>query len=309
MSIENRLVIISGGSGFIGKALGRALLAKGFRVAALTRGQGRAPSASPEGAVPEFVTWDARTAKGWGHLADGAFALVNLAGESIGDGRWTPERKRRMVESRVQAGQAMADAVARATVKPKVFIQGSGVGYYGCTGEEVVDESSPSGRGFLTDLSLQWEASTRGVEDMGVRRAVVRTGVVLGRGGGLLRKMLTPFKFFMGGPLGSGSQGFPWIHLEDEAAAIAFLLEREDAAGPFNLTAPEAVSNLEFCQSLARALSRPCGLPVPSAVLRMAFGEMADELLLSGCRAFPKRLVELGYVFRRPRLAEALKDI
>ncbi|WP_243359091.1 TIGR01777 family oxidoreductase [Fundidesulfovibrio terrae] len=302
-------VIVSGGSGFIGKPLCRALMAGGYRVTVLTRGASRPLSADPEGALPEYVTWDGHSGAGWGHLADGAHALVNLAGEGIAEGRWTPERKSRILQSRVHAGQAMLAAVAQAAVKPRVFIQGSGVGYYGDTGDEAVDESSPPGSGFLTDVCLEWEASTRAVEDLGVRWVVLRMGLVMGRGGGVLQKMLTPFRLFVGGPLGEGNQGIPWIHMEDAVRAIVFLLENEAAAGPYNLTAPEAVSNLDFCRYLGRAMSRPCGLAVPAAALRLAMGELADELLLSGCRAFPKRLVELGFEFRHPRLAEALKEL
>lgn len=309
MSTENRRVVVSGGSGFIGRSLCRALLARGYQVVALTRGRPRNPSVAPGGALPAFETWDGQTARGWGHLADGAFALVNLAGESIADGRWTPARRHSILESRIQAGQAMLEAVSNAAVKPQVLIQSSAVGYYGDTGDDPVDEDSPPGGGFLTEICLQWEESTRAAENMGVRRPVIRTGLVLGRDGGVLQRLQTPFKLFVGGPLGNGRQGFPWIHMEDEAMAIVFLMERAEAVGPFNLTAPEGISNIEFCQYLGRAMSRPCGLAVPSTALRLLFGDMADELLLSGCRAFPKRLVELGFEFRHPRLADALKAL
>lgn len=309
MDADIRRVVVAGGNGFIGRPFCRALLTRGYRVSVLTRGPSRSVGVSPDGAVPEMHTWDGRSAQGWGRLADGAFALVNLAGESIGDGRWTPERKRAILQSRVQAGEAMAQAVAQASVKPEVLVQASAVGYYGDTGQDAVDESSPPGKGFLTEVCLRWEESTRCVEDMGVRRVVARTGLVLGRGGGVLEKMLTPFKMFLGGPLGDGSQGFPWIHLEDEVRSMIFLMERGDAAGAFNLTAPETVSNREFCRRLGEAMSRPCGLAAPAAMLRLAFGEMAEELLLTGCRAFPRRLVEMGFDFSHPRLGPALKEL
>jgi len=305
MDADARRVVVAGGNGFIGRPLCRALLARGYRVSVLTRGAAR--PAGP--GSPDMHTWDGRSAEGWGHLADGAFALVNLAGESIGEGRWTPERKRAILQSRVWAGEAMTQAVTQASVKPGVLVQASAVGYYGDTGQAAVDESSLPGKGFLTEICLRWEESTRPVEGLGVRRVVARTGLVLGRGGGVLQKMLTPFKMFLGGPLGDGSQGFPWIHLDDEVLALLFLMEHSDAAGVFNLAAPEAVSNLEFCRRLGEAMSRPCGLAAPAAVLRLAFGEMADELLLTGCRALPKRLVDAGYEFRHPRLAEALRDL
>jgi len=306
---SSKSVIVSGGSGFIGRVLCRKLVARGYRVAVLTRGAMPGPSGAPDWSLPVYVPWDASSADGWGHMADGAFALINLAGESIADRRWTPRRKQMILDSRVQAGRAMLEAVAGARVKPRVFIQGSAVGYYGDTGDDPVDESSAPGTGFLTRICLDWEASTRAVEDMGVRRVVIRTGLVMGRGGGVLQKMLAPFRLFVGGPLGDGEQGFPWIHMDDEIAAIMFLLENDGASGPYNLTAPEAVSNLDFCRRLGQAMSRPCGLAAPAAALRIAFGEMADELLLTGCRAFPKRLVELGFEFKHPRLLEALKDL
>jgi len=309
MDADARRVVVAGGNGFIGRPLCRALLARGYRVSVLTRGASRPPGTSPGAQTPELHTWDGRSAQGWGHLADGAFALVNLAGESIGDGRWTPERKRAILQSRVLAGEAMTQAVAQAAVKPEVLVQASAVGYYGDTGQDAVDESSPPGKGFLTQICLRWEQSTLAVEDMGVRRVVARTGLVLGRGGGVLQKMLTPFKMFLGGPLGDGSQGFPWIHLEDEVLALLFLMERSDAAGAYNLTAPETVSNLEFCRCLGEAMSRPCGLAAPAAMLRLAFGEMADELLLTGCRAFPRRLVKMGFDFSHPRLGPALRNL
>ncbi|MFZ5425984.1 MAG: TIGR01777 family oxidoreductase [Thermodesulfobacteriota bacterium] len=301
--------VVAGGGGFIGKPLCRALMASGYQVTVLTRGRPRPPSVTPDGPLPAFEHWDGRTAEGWGHLADGASVIVNLAGESIGERRWTPQVKQAIIESRVMAGLAIVHAVREAKAKPETLIQSSAVGYYGDTGEEPVDESSPPGQGFLADVCLQWEESTRAVESMGVRRVVVRTGLVIGRGGGVLEKMLTPFKFFLGGAFGSGEQGFPWIHIEDEVEAMLFLVGRADASGPFNLTAPEPASNAGFCRELGRALSRPCGLSIPASALRLAMGQMAEELLLSGNRPFPKRLVEMGYVFKHPRLAGALRHI
>lgn len=304
-----RRAVVAGGGGFIGRALCRAFLAGGWQVTALTRGRPRPPAASPDGGLPAFEAWDGSTVTGWGSLVDGADVVVNLAGENIAQGRWTAARKRAILESRVLSGQALAKAVGMAAKKPRVFVQSSAVGYYGDTGDDPVDESASPGQGFLADVCLQWEASSRPVESLGVRRVVARTGLALGRGGGLLERVSLPFRYFLGGPLGQGGQGFPWVHLEDVARAVVFLVEHPDASGPFNIVAPEAASNLEFCRALARAMSRPCGFSVPAAALRLAFGEMAQELLLSGCRAFPKRLMEMGYVFQHPRLAGALKNL
>jgi hypothetical protein len=299
-------VIVAGGGGFIGRALCGALLAGGYQVVVLTRGPSRNPIASPDGLQPMFVNWDGRTSRGWGHLADGAFALVNLAGENIARGRWTPKRKQAIAESRVLPGLAMLQAASEASVRPEVYVQASAVGFYGDTGAEVVDEAFPPGRFFLSRVCLEVEASTREMETMGARRVVIRTGLVLGRGGGVLQKMIMPFDLFLGGPFGNGRQGFPWIHLDDVTGAIVFLLENPAASGPYNLTAPEGVSNLEFCRHLGRALSRPCWLAVPPAALRLMFGEMAEEMFLTGCRAAPRRLMDMGYAFRHPGLAEAL---
>jgi len=308
MAGETKRIVITGGSGFIGRALSRALLARGYQVVIVSRGPSRAPAGSPDGPVPAFAHWDAASARGWGHLAGGAYGLVNLAGEDVARGRWTAQRKRLILESRLHAGQAMVEAVRQAEVKPRVFIQSSGVGYYDATEQAPIDETAPPGRGFLSGLAVRWEASTSAVEAMGVRRAIIRTGLVLGKNGGLLPRMLLPFKLFVGGSLGSGQQGFPWVHLEDAVKAIIFLLEHPEARGPFNLTAPESVSNEQFSQALAKALKRPCGMAVPAFALRLALGrEMADELLLTGCRPFPKRLLELGYMFEHPKLAEALR--
>ncbi len=302
-STSNRIVV-AGGGGFIGRALCSVLLGAGYRVSVLTRGPARE---GPNGL--SFVTWDGVSPRGWEDQADGALALVNLAGENVAGGRWTAARRRAILESRVLAGRAMAQAVERAAQKPKVLVQASAVGYYGDTGDALVDETRPGGQGFLAEVCRQWEASSRAVEDMGVRRVVVRTGLVLGRGGGMLERVLTPFRLFLGGPLGGGRQGFSWIHLEDEVRAIRFLLEDERATGPFNLTAPGSVTNLEFCRELGRVLSRPCALPAPGALLELVLGDMGRELLLWGCRALPRRLLELGFAFTYPELGGALRAL
>jgi hypothetical protein len=297
-------VLITGGTGIIGSALARDLVAAGHEVVALTRDPARATG------LPPGVTaagWDARTAAGWGHLAAGA-AIVNLAGESIAGGRWTAERKRRIHDSRVGAGEAVMAAIRAAAPRPRVLLQASAVGYYGPRGDEPVDESAPPGGDFLARVCIDWEAATAEAEALGVRRAVLRTGVVLARDGGALPKMLLPFRLFAGGPVGGGRQQVSWIHLADEVGAIRFLLERDDARGPFNLTAPEPVSNREFARAAGRVLRRPSFFPGPAAAMRLVLGEMAD-ILLTGQRAVPKRLLELGYRFCFPSLDPALEDL
>jgi len=297
-------VVITGGSGLIGEALARELGGAGHDVVVLTRSSGQ--RAMPAGV--RAVQWDGKTSAGWGSLLDADTAIVHLAGESIAAGRWTADKKRRIRESRVVSGQAVLEAVRAAAVKPKVLLQGSAVGYYGPRGDEVIREDAAPGRDFLADVCKEWEASTAEAETLGVRRALLRTGVVLAREGGALPKMSLPFKLMAGGPLGDGRQWFPWIHLDDEVGAIRFLLEREDARGPFNLTAPHPLTNRDFTKLLAQALHRPGFLPAPGFALRIALGEMAD-MLLNGQRVVPSRLLELGYTFRHPEAAAALRSL
>lgn len=297
-------VIITGGTGLIGRALAGELVAAGYPVVVLSR-RPEAARGLPAGA--EVVGWDGRTADGWGHLADGAWGIVNLAGESLSR-RWSAERKRRIGESRLNAGQAVVQAVEGARVKPRVVVQSSGIGYYGPRGDEELTEDAPPGRDWLSRLAVAWEASTAPVEAHGVRRAVVRSGVVLSLAGGALPRMMLPFRFFAGGPLGNGRQWLPWIHVADEARAIRFLLESEAASGPYNLAAPQPLTNAQFSRLLGRAMRRPSWLPVPAPALRLLLGEMSI-ILLTGQRAAPRRLQEAGFSFRFPRLEEALADL
>lgn len=299
-------VIITGGTGLIGRALATDLAAAGREVVVLSRDPGRAP-AMPPGV--QVVKWDGRTAQGWGALADGAEAIVNLAGESIAGGRWTPARKGRIRESRLAAGAAVVEAVAAARRKPYAVVQASGVGYYGPRGDELIPETAPPGSDFLGRLAVEWEASTAPVEALDVRRVIIRTGVVLSRQGGALPRLILPFRFFAGGPLGSGRQWVPWIHITDQVRAIRFLMENNNAvSGAYNLVSPNPVTNAQLSRALGRALRRPSWIPVPSPALRLLLGEMAD-VLLTGQRAVPQRLLEAGYAFRFPDLEAALADL
>ena len=299
-------VVITGGTGLIGRALARDLGGSGHDVVILTRDPDRAGSLPPGARA---ARWDGRTAQGWVSLLDTAdTAIVHLAGDSIAQGRWTAEKKRRIRDSRVVSGQAVLDAIREAPVKPRVLIQGSAVGYYGAHGDEAVPEDTTPGRDFLATVCQEWEASTAEAESLGVRRAVARTGIVLAREGGALPAMSLPFKMMIGGPIGNGRQWFPWIHIDDEVGALRFLLEREAARGVFNLTAPHPVTNRELTRTLARVLGRPGFLPAPGFALRIALGELADSLL-EGQRAIPSRLLELGYAFRWPDLEPALRNL
>lgn len=303
-------VIITGGTGMIGRRLANSLARDGHEVFVLSRSPKLAEGLD---AAVRVEGWDARTAKGWGPLADGADAVVNLAGANLaGEGflptRWSDERKKLLLESRVHAGQAVVEAVAQAAKKPTVVIQASAVGYYGPRGSEDITEDTPPGSDFPARVCVDWEASTRPVIEMGVRHVIIRTGVVLSFQEGALQRMALPFKLFAGGPFGSGKQQFPWIHPADEIGAIRFLIRNGDASGPFNLTAPNPLTNAEFSRVLGRVMGRPSLIPVPGFAFKAVFGEVAD-ILLTGQRALPKRLTEMGYTFQFPEAEAALIDL
>jgi uncharacterized protein len=255
------------------------------------------------------VAWDGASPQGWGELVDGAQALVNLAGENIAGGRWTARRKAAILQSRLQAGQAVLQAVKQAAVKPRVLLQASAVGYYGPRNDDhQVTEKTPPGRDFLAQVCTEWEKSSAGVEQHGLRRVIMRIGVVLDARGGALPRMAQPFRLFVGGPVGSGRQWLPWIHLEDATAAMRFLIEDGRASGPFNLCAPNPVTNAQFGKALGRVLGRPSLVPAPAFAMRLLFGEMAT-VLLDGQRAVPRRLTELDFQFRFPELEPALRSL
>lgn len=303
-------VIITGGTGLIGTALAKSLVQDGHEVIVLTR------SPKQDTDLPSSVRlehWDTQTAAGWGQLADGAGAIVNFAGANLaGEGflptRWTPERKKLILESRINAGKAVVEAVKAAKNKPSVVIQASAVGYYGPQGDQDIAEDAPPGDDFPARVCVDWEASTAEVEDLGVRRVIARTGIVCSFKGGALPRMALPFKFFAGGPLGSGKQQYPWIHIDDEVSAIRWLIENPDASGPFNLSAPNPLPNAEFARALGKAMGRPSLIPTPGFVFQLAFGEVAS-IVLTGQRAIPKRLLEHGFQFRYPNAEEALRDL
>jgi uncharacterized protein (TIGR01777 family) len=297
-------VIITGGTGLIGRALAVDLLKDSHEVIALSRRPERA-TGLPTGMRVE--RWDARTAEGWGPLVNGADAIVNLAGATIA-GLWTAGRKRSIRDSRLNAGRAVVEAIQRASKKPRVVIQSSGVGYYGPRGDELITEESTSGDDFLGKLAVEWEASTAPVESLGVRRAIIRSGAVLSTKGGALPPLLLQYRLFAGGPLGSGRQWLPWIHIVDEVRAIRFLIDNESASGPFNLVAPNPLTNADFGRVLARVLRRPFLIPVPALALRLLAGEMST-ILLDGQRAVPRRLQDAGFTFQFPEAEMALRDL
>jgi uncharacterized protein (TIGR01777 family) len=297
--------IITGGTGLIGRALAADLNADGHQVVVLSRNPDQSIGL-PQSVQVEW--WDARTAEGWGQLADGARAIVNLAGAGLADSRWTEQRKQLIRDSRLNTGRAVVQAVDAATSKPEVVVQASGVGYYGPRGNEEITEKDSAGNGFLSQVAIQWEDATAPVDEMGIRRPIIRTSPVLASQGGALPRMLLPFRLFVGGPLGGGKQWFPWIHMADEVRAIRFLMEHTEATGPFNLTAPNPVTNADFARALGRVMRRPALFPAPAFALRLLFGEMATALL-DGQRAVPQRLLDLGFAFRFPEIETALRDI
>ncbi len=288
--------VVAGGTGFVGRGLVDRLLREGWEVVILTRGE-------PRGEGVRRVWWDGRSDGAWARELEGARAVVNLAGEPI-VGPWTGRRRGRILQSRVEAGRALARAIARVSRPPEVLVQASAIGFYGDRGDEELDEDAPGGSGFLPEVTRAWEASTEGVEVAGTRRVVTRLGVVLGHGG-FVGRMVVPFKMGLGLRIGSGRQWLSWIHREDVAGAIAFLIARTDLSGVCNVVAPHPVRSGDFTRELARAVHRPAVLALPSWVVR-AMGGLGREVLLASQRVRPRRLLEAGFVFAYPDVAGAL---
>ncbi len=295
-------VLIAGGGGFLGTALTKSLLVDEHQVYLLSR---KLDVKVPSGV--EAVPWDGKTIEGWGELINEADVVVNLAGKSLSSWPWTEAMKSTFLHSRVMPGFALAEAIRKATRRPRVFIQQSGINYYGLRGE-LADESTPPADDFLAQLAVKWEHATKSVEELGVRRVVTRTAVVLAKKGGLMPLMALPVQLFAGGPLGSGKQATPWIHLYDWVGAVRFLVDDENARGAYNLVAPTPTSNAEFNRSLAEVLHRPYWFPTPAFLLGTVLGEMS-VLILEGRFSQPKRLTESGYRFQFPGPREAFLDL
>lgn len=295
-------ILISGGTGFLGQPLASRLAARGDDVVVLTRRVG--PGRSSDG--PREVAWSSD----WRNELDGADAVINLAGAGIADKRWTPARKALIRSSRIDTTRSLVDAVRNAPRRPAIFIQGSAVGYYGATLDDVAfDESSRPGDDFLGRVCVEWEGEARAVEALGCRLVLIRTGVALDAEGGALPQMARPFQFFVGGVVASGRQVLSWIHRDDWVAMVVWALDTGTVSGPINATAPEAATNLEFSRALGRALHRPCWAPAPGFALRLLFGELADALLIKGQRVVPARSEALGFQHAYPDLASALSEI
>ena len=289
-------ILLAGASGFIGGALERSLVADGHHVERLSRGDAGG------------VRWD----PGRGEIDAGALAtlapdlVINLAGEPIAQ-RWSEPRKRAIYDSRINGTRALATAVAALTVKPRVFVGGSAIGYYGANrGDELLSERSAVGEDFLARTARDWEVAATPAADAGIRTIALRTGIVCGRDGGALAKLLPPFQAGVGGPLGDGQQWMSWISLTDTVRAIRFLIDTAGASGPFNLVGPEPVRNAAFAATLGAALHRPALMPTPRFALQLLFGEMAEHTILASQRVLPEKLTGAGFEFRHPRLKEAL---
>jgi uncharacterized protein (TIGR01777 family) len=299
-------ILITGATGFIGRALCRELHGE-YEIVALSRDATRA--AGSIGEYARVLEWDARTAGVWAAHADGAHAIVNLAGENIAQGRWTQAKMDSLMQSRTNGANAIVDAVAGARHKPAVVIQGSAVGYYGSRGDEILNEDAPPGVTFLADVCRRAESIVARVEKGGVRYVAARSGVVLGRHGGALPKLMRPFRLFVGGHVGSGKQWLSWISLADEVRAIRFLMENPNLRGAFNVTAPHPVTMRQFVRILGRVLHRPAWTMMPGFAARLAMGRMADEVLLASQRVIPRRLIDAGFEFRHPDVENALEAI
>ncbi len=294
-------ILIGGSTGLVGTALVASLEEKGAAVSRLVR------------STPEAGTGDVEWHPNRGSInstgLDGFDVVVNLAGENIAEGRWTVEKKRRIRDSRVKGTQLLSDSLAALPDKPGTFLCASATGIYGDSGDKVLDEDSSPGRGFLAEVCREWEKATEPAAQAGIRVVNLRFGPILAAEGGMLQRMLPPFKLGLGGKVGSGKQHISWVAIDDVIGAMNLALENETLHGPINVVAPNPTTNAEFTKTLGRLISRPTAFAVPAFAARMAFGEMADEMLLVSQRVAPKRLTEAGYEFQYSDLESALRHV
>jgi uncharacterized protein (TIGR01777 family) len=296
--------LISGGSGLIGRNFMQSRSGRADQYFVLTR--------SKKGdALPGTVSlleWDGKTLGDWARIVNEVDVVLNLAGENIGDKRWSADQKKRIIESRVSSGQVLAQAVLAAEHKPDLFIQASAIGIYGTENNQVFDETSSPGDDFLAGVGKQWESSIQGLESTGTRVVFARFGVLLDKKEGAFPKMILPFKLFAGGPLGSGQQWVSWIHIEDVARALNFFVEHAETQGIYNVTSPNPVRNAEFGKQIGAVLNRPYWIPVPGFMLRLILGEMST-LVLDGQNVLPKKLLQDGYSFKYNLHTQAIQDL
>jgi len=292
-------ILVSGSHGLVGKALTTSLVNAGHEIVSLVR----------QSANDSEIEWHPNQGKINGQQLEGFDVVVHLAGESIASGRWTEEKKRKIRESRVKGTELLSSALARLSQPPSTFISASAIGFYGNRGDELLTEESAPGDGFLPEVCVAWEKATGQSEAKGIRTIHPRFGIILDEKGGALERMLTPFRMGVGGKVGNGKQWMSWIALEDVINALRFLIDEPGSEGPVNFTAPRPVTNADFTEALGSVLSRPTLFSVPAFAARLAFGEMADELLLSSAKVESERLKGSGYQFKHPELSSALKTI
>jgi uncharacterized protein (TIGR01777 family) len=292
-------VLITGTSGLIGSALAKSLTAGGHSAISLQRQNNNpdSPVWDPENCVMDLA-----------RVRD-IYAVVHLAGENIADGRWSETKKNRILYSRVRGTKLLVEYFANSNHKPQVIISASAVGFYGDRGAEIVDEDSKAGNGFLANVCVQWEDALKVAVEAGIRVIKVRFGTVLSKKGGVLKKMLLPFKLGLGGVFGSGEQYMSWVSIDDAVAMIQYVMTNDSLQGPVNFVTPNALNNRKFTKSLGQVLSRPTIFPLPAFAARIALGEMANELLLSSNRVYPSKLMKSGYKFLHPELNQALINL
>ncbi|MEZ0576202.1 TIGR01777 family oxidoreductase [Halodesulfovibrio aestuarii] len=306
--------VLLGGSGFIGRALTSRLLENDVHVVVTSRNPQHGRYLIPEGHSfhVDFALWDGKDPEQLSTHIKSADAVINLIGSNIAAGRWTEERKEEIRNSRISAGNALCSAISMLEDRPKVVIQSSAIGFYGAhptsPDNSYVTEDSSAGQGFLASVCKEWEDSTACMDTSGTRRVIIRSGLVLGNGG-VLHKFLPPFKFGVGGPLGNGKQVMSWIHIQDQVDAIIHIIKTSSCTGVFNLTSPNPETMDTFCRTLGSVLGKPSWLRVPAPLLRIALGEMAEELILQGQRVLPEKLLESGFCFSYPSLDDALANI
>jgi uncharacterized protein (TIGR01777 family) len=300
-------VLIIGATGFIGRELMKEFSVSGHNPVGASRNAMKAKQIL--GQETEILEWDGRSAATLADKLAGFEAIVNLAGENIAAGRWTRHRKMLITESRINTSRLLAEAIEMSTSRPSVLLQGSAIGYYGTPVENAADETRPAGKGFVADLTGDWESAVKKAEKPGTRVIWIRTGLVLGKNGGLLNKMLLPFKFYSGTVIGSGKQWMSWIHIHDQVSAIRFLLENGHSSGAYNLTAPQPVRMKEFIKTISKVTGKPAWLKVPGWVLKSVLGEMADETVLASQNIYPGKLLKEGFHFKFDQLEPALKNL
>jgi uncharacterized protein len=300
-------VLIIGATGFIGRELMTELRKNGHQPVAVSRNSVKA--AEILGKDTEILEWNGRSASDLALKITGFETIINLAGENLAAGRWTGRRKKQLTESRVNTGRLLAEAIRSSSGRPSVLVQGSAIGIYGTRVNQVADESSPIGTGFIANLTADWESSVTSLNGIVPRIIRIRTGLVLGKNGGVLERMMLPFKFYSGAVLGPGTQMMSWIHIKDEVRAIRFLIENAQTSGPYNLVAPSPVNMKSFIKTLANISGKPAWLRVPSWALMTALGEMAEETVLASQVIYPGRLLQEGFRFEYDQLKSALNNL